>query len=113
MQMKIGLLGDETMIGKSEVKVQGGKLIRVECDIHERSNVVIRLIITGDFFLHPEEAIEELESSLLMLRAEPEILNSRIQSFFAKGYILVGAKPEDFTNAILNAVLNAKEAVNQ
>jgi hypothetical protein len=113
MRMKTGLLGDKKMIGKSEIKVQGGKLIRVECDIHERSNVVMRLIITGDFFLHPEEAIEELESSLLMLRAEPEILNSRIQSFFAKGYILVGAKPEDFTNAILNAVSNAKEAVNQ
>ena len=100
------------MIGKSEIKVQGGKLIRVECDLHERSNVVMRIIITGDFFLHPEEAIEELESSLLMMRAEPEILSSRIQNFFAKGYVLVGAKPEDFLNAILNSVSNAR-SVNQ
>ncbi len=96
------------MIGKSEMKVQGGKLIRVECDVHERSNTILRLIITGDFFLHPEEAIEELESSLLMLRAEPEILTSHIQRFFAKGYVLVGAKPEDFLNAILNSVSNAR-----
>ena len=100
------------MIGKSELKVQGGKMIRVECDIHERSNVVMRLIITGDFFLHPEEGIEELESSLLMLRSEPEILTSYIQNFFAKEYTLVGAKPEDFVTAILNAISNAK-AVNQ
>ena len=100
------------MIGKSELKVQGGKLIRVECDIHERSNNVMWLIITGDFFLHPEEAIEELEGSLLMLRAEREILISHIQNFFAKEYTLVGAKPEDFVNAILNAVSNAK-TVNQ
>jgi lipoate-protein ligase A len=97
------------MIGKSELKVEGGKLIRVECDVHERSYVVMRLIITGDFFLHPEEAIEELEGSLLMVRAEPEILTSRIQNFFAKGYTLVGAKPEDFTHAILNAISNARE----
>ncbi len=96
------------MIGKSELKAQGGKLIRVECDVHERSNVVMRLIITGDFFLHPEEAIEELEGSLLMLRAEPEILTSHIQSFFAKEHNLVGAKPEDFVNAILNAISDAK-----
>lgn len=96
------------MIGNSELKAQGGKLIRVECDVHERSNVVMRLIITGDFFLHPEEAIEELEGSLLMLRAEPEILTSHIQKFFAKEYTLVGAKPEDFVNAILNAISNAK-----
>ena len=96
------------MIGKSELKAQGGKLIRVECDIHERSNVVMRLIITGDFFLHPEEAIEELEGSLLMLRSEPEILTSHIQNFFAKEYTLIGAKPEDFVNAILNAISNAK-----
>jgi hypothetical protein len=68
----------------------------------------MRLIITGDFFLHPEEAIEELEGSLLMLRAEPEILTSHIQSFFAKEYNLVGAKPEDFVNAILNAISDAK-----
>ena len=92
------------MIGKSELKVEGGKLIRVECDVHERSNVLMRLIITGDFFLHPEEAIEELETSLLMVRAEPEILSSRIQSFFTKGYVLVGAKPDDFLHAILNSV---------
>ena len=96
------------MIGKSELKVQGGKLIRVECDVHERSNVIMRLIITGDFFLHPEEAIEELESSLLMVRAEPEILTGRIQSFFAKGYELVGATSDDFLNAILNSVSDAK-----
>lgn len=99
------------MIGKSELKAQGGKLIRVECDVHERSNVVMRLIITGDFFLHPEEAIEELEGSLLMLRAEPEILTSHIRSFFAKDYTLVGAKPEDFVNAILNAIYDAKAGI--
>ena len=43
-----------------------------------------------------------------MLRAEPEILTSHIQNFFAKEYTLVGAKPEDFVNAILNAISNAK-----
>ena len=96
------------MIGHSELNVEGGKLIRVECEVHERSNVVMRLIITGDFFLHPEEAIEELESCLLMVRAEPEILTSRIQGFFAKGYVLDGAKPDDFLHAILNSVSNAK-----
>lgn len=40
-----------------------GKLVRV--DLTLRDWRIVKIKITGDFFLHPEEKIEELESSLL------------------------------------------------
>jgi len=89
--------------GSSEVKVPGGKLIRVQCIVDEAGKMLSSIIITGDFFLHPEEGIQKLEKDLIGLRAEPEILKSHIHSFFKKGYVLVGATPEDFATAVLKA----------
>jgi len=43
-------------------KIPGGKLLRVsvECD----GDVIRRVAINGDFFAHPEEAVESLEKAL-------------------------------------------------
>ena len=43
-------------------KVPNGKLLRVFLDVKEGRISTIK--ITGDFFVHPEEAIEELEKQL-------------------------------------------------
>jgi lipoate---protein ligase len=43
-------------------KVPGGKLLRVSVD-HEGSRIVA-VKFTGDFFVHPEEAVERLEGRL-------------------------------------------------
>ena len=42
-------------------KVEGGKLVRIEIDFNHKINSVR---ITGDFFLHPEESINEIEDAL-------------------------------------------------
>ena len=47
---------------KAEEKISGGKLICVE--VLQDGGAISRLRITGDFFLHPEEAIERLENAL-------------------------------------------------
>lgn len=44
-------------------KVAGGKLVSIE--IQAENNVVNTVKITGDFFLHPEESISDLENSLV------------------------------------------------
>lgn len=49
------------MHGKGSVKVEGGKLVRVEATYDD---VFEDVSITGDFFLEPPEALEEIESAI-------------------------------------------------
>jgi lipoate-protein ligase A len=45
-----------------EEKIQNGKLVCIE--VWPKNGKAGRVKITGDFFLHPEDAIEKIESSL-------------------------------------------------
>ncbi|MCE5296495.1 MAG: hypothetical protein LLG16_05255 [Euryarchaeota archaeon] len=48
---------------QAERKVPGGKLVRVKADID--GSVIRSVRIEGDFFVHPEEGLAALESSLV------------------------------------------------
>jgi lipoate---protein ligase len=50
------------MRGTAVYKVPGGKLLRVSVD-HE-GEVLAKVSLNGDFFIHPEEALEDLERRL-------------------------------------------------
>ena len=41
------------------------KLIKISLEYQEDSKLIQSIRITGDFFLYPEEALEQLESSLV------------------------------------------------
>lgn len=43
-------------------KVRGGKLLKVK--VVEEDGIIKEARISGDFFVHPEEAVEEIEGSL-------------------------------------------------
>ncbi|MEM3484686.1 MAG: lipoate protein ligase C-terminal domain-containing protein [Candidatus Methanomethyliaceae archaeon] len=43
-------------------KVKGGKLIKVR--VEEEGGIIKEVKISGDFFVHPEDAIEEIEKAL-------------------------------------------------
>lgn len=67
---------------KAVYKVPQGKLLKIfldEDDFHIRS-----IKITGDFFLHPEENIERLETALNGAPLTQEDLTARINGFLAK-----------------------------
>jgi lipoate-protein ligase A len=87
---------------KAEHKVEGGKLIKVQLD--EKNGKIIKVKIMGDFFMHPEELIEELEKSLIGCTLnEPEIAKT-IKNFIEKNNItLLGVSPEDFAKCIMKA----------
>ena len=76
-------------------KVPGGKLVRLKVDFDK---VINSVQITGDFFLHPEEAVEKLERCLIgCAAAEPEArfaqkLNAAIA---ANSITLIGVSAED------------------
>ena len=50
------------MLKEFSKKVPQGKLVRLKIDFDSKINFIQ---INGDFFLHPEEAIEKIENSLI------------------------------------------------
>ena len=59
----------------SSQKVKEGKLIKVEVEF---DGTVRRIKITGDFFLHPEDILEQIENS--MVGMEKEVSEKEIAS---------------------------------
>lgn len=55
-----------------DYKVPDGKLIRLRADIE--GNKIRKISITGDFFLHPEDKIFELEKVLVDVELSKESL---------------------------------------
>ena len=88
---------------KAMLKVPHGKLIRVNLEIVEGTIREIRF--TGDFFLHPEDSLNHLESALTDKPAQIPILKETILEFFEKTRCtLVGVQPESFVAVVEKAV---------
>lgn len=77
-----------TDMGLSVEKLRGGKLLRVEYNNSVK--------ITGDFFLHPEEKITEIEQFLTeQCNEDAQHLIAALQAFVQQQHIeLVGITPE-------------------
>lgn len=89
-------------MGKAEYKVEGGKMIRVQ--LSKRDSKIENIKITGDFFLHPEKFIEELERALLGNYLDEKYLTEFIGTLFERRkVILLGTSPEDFARCIMMA----------
>lgn len=87
---------------RAEYKAEGGKLIKVQLSIKDDKISYIK--ITGDFFMHPEELIEELEKALIGCTLnEAEITDSIKRFIDEKEVILLGANPNDFAKCIIRA----------
>jgi len=86
-------------LGRAEFKVPGGKLLAAETAVEDGRLVEVK--ITGDFFMHPEEAIEELEEALTGLLAADASIEKAVEGFFGKRTILlIGASPGDFVHVL-------------
>lgn len=82
-------------------KVPGGKLFRIELTADDRIQSVK---ITGDFFLHPEETLAELEACLvgLALPLQADIITQTLQAVLDQsGALLVGLTPADLAAAMV------------
>lgn len=89
-------------MGKALCKVEGGKLIKVR--LVEKEGKIQKMRITGDFFLHPEEMIDELEQALIGKPLKEEKILQTIRNLIRERNItLLGASPEDFARCILLA----------
>ena len=89
-------------MGKAQYKVEGGKLVKVKLKLE--ADKIKGVKIMGDFFLHPEELIEELEKTLERSELNEEVLADYIKTFIIKNKaVLLGATPEDFAKCIVMA----------
>ncbi len=90
------------MVYESSYKVPGGKLIKVRVAVED--DRISRIIITGDFFLHPESTLPEIEESLLGCTLDKEKIAGRVQSALdANSAYAVGFTASDMAEAIMKA----------
>ena len=88
-------------MGYAEFKAPKG-VLKVELELE--GNLISRIAITGDFFMYPEEALEDLEHKLIGVKIDRESLMETIEDF----YVSTGARtpmvePEHFVEAIMRA----------
>ena len=90
-------------MGRSEYKVPGGKLLRARAE--SREGLVTFVQVTGDFFMTPEDDLEDLEKMLMGAPVDANTISRIVCSFFAERCtVITGASPEDFVRIILNAL---------
>lgn len=93
------------MISRHDFKVPGGKLLRIELEIE--SGVVLRALIRGDFFAHPEENFEAAEAELTGLPVDR--LGEAALSLFSKPPLrLFGASAADISQALTETAHEAQ-----
>ncbi|MAG47824.1 hypothetical protein CL617_04415 [archaeon] len=94
------------MIGNASKKIVNGKLVKVIVDYDNKIN---KLEISGDFFIHPEESIKDIENSLLNLEVniENEIIVNKLKDFIESNKIeIIGFQEEDLAELIKEATKN-------
>jgi lipoate-protein ligase A len=87
-----------------EVKTPGGKLIAVELDLVDGD--LRNVVVTGDFFLYPEEALPLLAGALENCPATLDETGyaARVRAALAAGGELVGSSPEALAEAVVRAL---------
>jgi hypothetical protein len=86
---------------KAEYKIPGGKLLL--CEIDTEDEVIKTIKISGDFFMHPEDAINELEETLLGTPIQ-SYQNEIINFFQERKITLYGVSQQDFITVIQLAI---------
>ncbi len=68
---------DEIITATTTTKL--GKIVKINLAYKQESQLINSIRITGDFFVHPEEVIEQLEQELCGVKLEKEDLKNKIQ----------------------------------
>jgi len=80
-------------------KAPGGKLLKISLDFNSKINSIR---IVGDFFVHPETWIEELEKELVNTEFNRKIVERKIATFAKSNRAsLFGITLEDLCEAIM------------
>lgn len=98
------------MQGVHTEKVPGGKLLRVKIDFNQEEGIIDDVEVEGDFFIHPEEFVDDMEQLLVNLDqkdSEESIAAALSRLVEEEGAELIGLTPESIAKAFKAALGNA------
>ena len=79
----------------------------LEVDLELEDQCIKALTITGDFFIYPEEAIEDLEAALIGSSIKEEDIHARISDLYQQKEISTpGIKIDDWVKVLTLAINN-------
>jgi len=91
-----------------EVTRKAKKMIRITAEVI--SGRIADILVSGDFFLIPEQVLPELERSLIGAPLDSRELERRISSFYVKTSVQIpGLEPRDFVDAIMRLKSNGDQ----
>lgn len=80
-------------------KIEGGKLISMHWSTE--NNTITELKISGDFFLYPEEILDQIEKELIGLDLEENQITQKIQEILENNNgEFFGIQPKDITQLL-------------
>ena len=87
-----------------EYKTPGGKLVVSDLNVHEGKFVDV--VISGDFFLEPPEALAQITSSIenLASNATEEEIAEKIRSSIPDGVEMIGFSADAVARAVRRAI---------
>ncbi|MFP4151146.1 MAG: hypothetical protein ACLFSS_04025 [Candidatus Aenigmatarchaeota archaeon] len=83
-----------------DYKVPGGKMLRIDVEITE--DRIEKIKIRGDFFIHPEDSLRDLEESLYGVGVN-DIVEEFKDYIESKGVDVIGFDGEDLKTAVSKA----------
>ena len=92
------------LIAHSSQKVKEGKIVKVEVEVDD---VIKKLRITGDFFLHPEEVLDDIEKSMTGLKKDVsfDTIVLKIQNIVKDHNTqMIGISPESIAEVLREAL---------
>ena len=90
-----------------EYKVPGGKLVVV--DLEERDGRIADFHLAGDFFLEPDDALDDIDAAVngLPIEADVAAIAAAVRSALPSGAQLLGFTPEAVGTAVRRALVTA------
>ena len=98
------------MLYQVNQKIPGGKLLRIQMEAEE---TIQSISITGDFFLHPEDALPQIEKSLVGMSAQsaPHEITKKIEEVLAaESATFVGVASTDIAQLISETLSQKHES---
>ncbi len=85
-----------------QIDYKAQKLLRLDVEIID--NIIKTIKITGDFFIHPEDKIEDIENLLKDLSVDQ--VASKLKEFIKKNNVqVIGFTPDDLQIAITQNII--------
>ncbi|UCE75149.1 MAG: hypothetical protein JSV56_05445 [Methanomassiliicoccales archaeon] len=92
-------------VGNCTYKVPNGKLLKVT--VESENDKIEKVLIRGDFFIHPEESLDDLELALSGMEYFRKNVADTVGEFFSRSDLIAfGITPR----AVVDAVMMCKEA---